>query len=1768
MTKILKKPVPATKRDTNLGLSSRKRRRYSFAQYVQMCPKNFFLFIPFIVSMMTMAPIVWADNVITGGSGGRIEIEQDIESPLPPSPADAEKALGDVFASIREGGKTVGAGQVTEIIESPLPPSPPIVEPGEVIPDYVMLPGFGSFVVKKKAQDNEAQALDTQLEELGAEVEIKSAYNGVVGGFAVGRLNAASPGASPDDSSKFSITHLTQMDAISNSGGLAIEPSSIDFGNVAIGEAVTQTFTFSNSGDNSRSITAIEPVMGLFMDDEHGNVTTLVRSSAFQHDGGSTNTCLCSHLSCGCDFSITFEPQASGTEAALLYISNQDEFGNPGTPLTVPLQGTGIEATLGINIVVEPMSHDFGEVTLGFSDYQLFKVSNMGTVPFKIGQITISEITMPAMGSDFSIKSDSCSEQKLIPANSCFVVVEFKPSSIAEKSANLLIPYGPKTPIYVSLTGTGVGYCLNPPKVQIRPDPIDFGQVSLGSSSSMPVSVYMKAQNCDLPLKVNDITVIGSDAGEFQVRKPLWCRNGISGNTSYSYCRLLVGFRPMEPAGLKEAVLNVIFNDSSTKTVPIKAEAISEPPIPEITVEPTSYNFGEVFINTSSSPYEFTVKNTGNVPVLIRSHFEGINADNFQKDEDECHFRNLSPNETCTMKVVFNPLAPNGQKEAYLQVLFRPLNPSLAVGRISVPLSGMAIEPMPCSDASITIETRQSGKWSDPDTWVRISPPIDTLTTPNFDDVVRINPEHTVTAYHPYPKEVKSLTKKVKSLCIKPTAELFLSNHYCLPDRLPTWIGIRASNLIKNEGTIRGQNGRYEAPCAIINNEEQWFPPPLDYPSWPHPGASIFLVSDDIINNGLIIAGNGASAVRPTHGGTVIINTHSSFSNTGTLIAGNGGDSYGRSAGRGGYITVNAGKNIYLKKHTAISRTCGTTLGDICAGNGGKLLTNRIRYATAGHGGRIYMRARKNSLSVYRTRFKAGDGGNCYAPYLYQRGGHASGDIILLARRKQLVNPWITAGSGGTNCEPGGWNGNDGIIRIDPSHTSISGEDTIIEGGDVTIAGGDNGTIELSELNEGAITATGDLTLAVGEGGVIMTDSTDNILKAEGQVNLFADEIMLGEDVNVSDITGDNVVIGSAQIMRDVSIMTSGNSSGEPGITLPFEVTFSNNGPEKDTYLLTVTDEAGWSLSQLPSSIEIEGHGTAELTLEVVLPTTSEVTNMITVTAISLAEPEIIATSEINIAVTKEITETSGTVVDSGASANVCPSTGTINRMCNNQGQVIKDATLESDANLAGGHFSGTIVNKGIISQATVETDAVLKGGKLTGHIVNHGIVVDIEFVGASLEGGELSGKIVNNSQVGGVFINVRLAANTSIEGGAVQGEVGGDAEAPASLKNVRIKSGTRLSNVILSEEVQLEGEVHFVEGVQLAPNIRLKGGKVKGLLMGDTQEAPAMLEELEVQAGSTLANVIIGDKVQLAKDVVLGEGTRFARRANIPSNVELMGLLPALPAKALEGVTYPNKRADFSADVVVEPSEGILSAMNELPAFKDNAWTLQQDAELSHLELTIDSVRFAVLPVSVKKAIGSGGLKVQEAQSVRFVTDTGLEVLTQPALQAPNVLLSALSGSGISEITVQANGNLQIPTSEGLWFSARPEWLSTELSSDTETGLKFGELPYGSQFISASLVFTDSDGKPREQHLYPSLAQPEVLSSLAKAVSIEADGWVSFTLGNQTYRGVMDYVVTQSESTTDTLQVESIPDANGDGIEDIVLIYPNDEQQIMFVIE
>jgi Leucine-rich repeat (LRR) protein len=183
-----------------------------------------------------------------------------------------------------------------------------------------------------------------------------------------------------------------------------------------------------------------------------------------------------------------------------------------------------------------------------------------------------------------------------------------------------------------------------------------------------------------------------------------------------------------------------------------------------------------------------------------------------------------------------------------------------------------------------------------------------------------------------------------------------------------------------------------------------------------------------------------------------------------------------------------------------------------------------------------------------------------------------------------------------------------------------------------------------------------------------------------------------------------------------------------------------------------------------------------------------------------------------------------------------CPSTGIIQWMCSNHGQIITDTTLEPRATLAGGKLAGTIKNQGIISQVTIQPNTVITGGKFTGFIINEGKLVDFYFVGGSIIGGTLAGKIINQSKVGGFFKDVDLAANSRLIGGNIKGEIKGDCEAPALLEYLTIKANSYVECVILGEGVILGKNVTLVDVFPILSQVEIinaQGEKVNTLFAG-----------------------------------------------------------------------------------------------------------------------------------------------------------------------------------------------------------------------------------------------------------------------------------------------------------------------------------------------
>jgi hypothetical protein len=259
---------------------------------------------------------------------------------------------------------------------------------------------------------------------------------------------------------------------------------------------------------------------------------------------------------------------------------------------------------------------------------------------------------------------------------------------------------------------------------------------------------------------------------------------------------------------------------------------------------------------------------------------------------------------------------------------------------------------------------------------------------------------------------------------------------------------------------------------------------------------------------------------------------------------------------------------------------------------------------------------------------------------------------------------------------------------------------------------------------------------------------------------------------------------------------------------------------------------------------------------------------------------------------------------------NNCPTTGDFQVVCNAGGQVVTDLVVKEGGDLSNGIVETTLTNQGRVANLTITETGSVTGGTVTGLTHNQGMMSDFEFVGYKIEGqnqdgeikGRLAGRILNRSPLpNAYFKNLRLAQNTHIEGNIIlKGHILGEETAPATLNGVIIETGTHIANAVIEkgttikpkatlenvtlqglevERVTLSGRIQNSGGrfhqVKLSPQAQISSGRFSGTITGEAN-APALIEETTIEAGTHLSHVRIGNNVVLADEVIFGAGVEF----------------------------------------------------------------------------------------------------------------------------------------------------------------------------------------------------------------------------------------------------------------------------------------------------
>lgn len=800
------------------------------------------------------------------------------------------------------------------------------------------------------------------------------------------------------------------------------------------------------------------------------------------------------------------------------------------------------------NLSVNPDSRDFGSLSVGTSSpAQTFTITNTenGCAGLRLDPIALTG----ADAGEFSIRNNTCSDL-LGGGESCGFEVIFSPASSGDKSATIpLNSDDPDTPaVTIQLTGKGTqepvisgyvrttngtgiaGVLLNGLPGNIATDSNGFYSVEVNSGWNGTVAPQFGTSVFTPPDRgYANITSEQADQN-YETDMPTYT---ISGFIRYANGDprpdVKMNGLPGNPTTNDEGLYSVIVDYGWSGTV--------TPEMSFHNFDPSNKSYTTV---TSDQNEDYTASL---IPHTISGYVRNSDGTAVEGVTFEVEGRVITPTTDnsgfYTLEVEHAWAGKITPRKSGLT--FVPSD--FTYGGVIDDLSdnnytAFPLEGIDCG--SPTIQSNGSGPWDVSGTWTP-------ARIPNANDIVSINPGHTVTG--------TAFMIRIKGLC----------NSGTLLSSAETNLRVTASDFIYNSGRIWGADG---APRR--------------------PGIGVVL-NARIIHN----------------------------AQEGDIQAGRGGNHFAGNArgGAGGTVEIYGNK---ITNEGTIGPECDSGSSASDGGNGGSGISGSDGGSgIGGNGGDTILMADDTLINMGSGTIFAGAGG-------FGRGERAAGGLggrVTFSAPVTVPNGTLRACGNGTRR----------IISVEP-YIAIAGSTAQMEAEQINIFGGDNWNLDLRNLSPEAIIATDTLTIAVGHGGVVdLRGVTENAFKAE-KAEIYSDEIKLDEGVQLSDIfNATEIVTGEAKILYDVVLTAPKLMIGAVESTVTVDISLINNSPVEDTYTLSVTDTEGWSLGDLPNTVSVASLKRKQLTLNVTLPDTAGLEDVITITAVSHADPEATAETEVTV---------------------------------------------------------------------------------------------------------------------------------------------------------------------------------------------------------------------------------------------------------------------------------------------------------------------------------------------------------------------------------------------------------------------------------------------------------------------------------------------------------------------------------------------------------
>jgi Abnormal spindle-like microcephaly-assoc'd, ASPM-SPD-2-Hydin/HYDIN/CFA65/VesB-like, Ig-like domain len=347
---------------------------------------------------------------------------------------------------------------------------------------------------------------------------------------------------------------------------IEISPSTVSFGNLAVGQSATKTVTVTNSGTEMLAVSGIS-----------------VAGTGFTASGPKLPISLSAGQSAS--ISAVFKPTAGVADTGTITIASNAD----GAPSLIALSGTGTTAAA---LSATPNSIAFGSVAVGSTATETVHLENTGSEAATISKMAFS-------GTGVSVSG---------------VTV---PMTVASgQTVNLTVTYKPVSP--GTLTGTvsitsnatdasmviGINATATSSTLAATPSSVSFGNVVVGSDTTQTIRLENIGTS---QVTISSITPSVAGVGISGVTLPVSLAPGTSATVTAAY-------KPTG-AGSVSGKITVTSSAVGSPTI-IDLSATAAAASIQLTPSATSLSFGNVGVGSTGTS-QLTVKSTGNTNASI-----------------------------------------------------------------------------------------------------------------------------------------------------------------------------------------------------------------------------------------------------------------------------------------------------------------------------------------------------------------------------------------------------------------------------------------------------------------------------------------------------------------------------------------------------------------------------------------------------------------------------------------------------------------------------------------------------------------------------------------------------------------------------------------------------------------------------------------------------------------------------------------------------------------------------------------------------------------------------------------------------------------------------------------------------------------------------------------------------------------------------------------------------------------------------------------------